>query len=87
MIPTASIGRDGDLLGSLAGDREQGRRGPLAQAQAGAPQPGRQAVGGRLAPAGPIDRAEVRADLLRAGQPAGDVVADVGDDRGALAGR
>ena len=32
-------------------------------------------------PAGPTARVEVRAQLLRAGQPAGDVVADVGHDR------
>ena len=64
----------------LAGDRDHRRRRAVAQPEARAAQPGRAAVPDRLAgrPDGPR---QVRADRLRAGQPAGDVVADVGDDR------
>ena len=63
----------------LAGARDQRRRARGRTGRGTGAQP-RPAVPGRLA--GRPDRPlEVRADRLRAGEPAGDVVADVGDDR------
>ena len=72
--------RDGLADGCLAGDREHRRGRQLAQAEARAPQPADRAV-----PRGrarrPERALEVGAGLLGAGEPAGDVVADVGDGR------
>ncbi len=72
--------RDRVGVGGLARRREHDRRRVVAQAQAGAAQPRRAAVPDRLI-GGPDGACQVGADVLRAGQPAGDVVADVGDQR------
>ena len=65
-------------MGRLPGRCHHRGRRPVAQAEARAAEPGRPAVPDRRAgrPERPL---EVRADRLRAGEPARDVVADMGD--------
>jgi hypothetical protein len=66
-------------MGRLAGHGQERRGRSLAEPEAGAAQPGRRAVGGRgaLGAYGPL---EVVAEALRAGDSAGQVVADVYHD-------
>ena len=63
----------------LAREREERRRSAIAQPQARTAQPRRVAVPCRL-PGRPHGPRQIPADRLRAGQPARDVVADVGHD-------
>ena len=72
--------RDGERPGRVAGGGHHHRRCPVAQPEARAAQPRRAAVPDRL-PGRPHGARQVPADRLRAGQPAGDVVADVRDER------
>ncbi len=64
----------------IAGTRDHRRRSEVAQAQARGPQPADPAVASRLARR-PDRPRQVLADPLRPGDPAGDVVADMGHHR------
>ena len=79
--PTASTGASVNASAASPADRDhgppaRGRTGPRHGLRSQVARPSR--IG---SPAGPRARVEVRAQLFRAGQPAGDVVADVGHHR------
>jgi hypothetical protein len=74
-------GGDTHPVALLAGGRHERGRGEVAQADARRSQPADRSVAARLA-LRPDRPSQVLADPFRPGDPAGDVVADVGDDRG-----
>ncbi len=79
-MPTTSTGADDLDRGVRTGPRDHRRRRPLAQAEAGRSKPCRLSVAARR-PGRPDGPFQVGAQLVRSGQPTGEVVADVGDDR------